>query len=227
MEIDTASLVVHRDTDSIMTWVTDNLSKFALDFIFDSQLLITNVYKRAIRGSVKDALRLQNLDHNALKKLQAFRRSGKTSLTIDIDSEAVQKSQAIDRQLQLDKKKRMKECRILALGTAISGKEEIIRFMKRCHGYNEHERKMLASTIRQHLHDSLRSIISELEQRGIEVETKENQHFCLVVKNDDRLPRAIQGTPIGKAICSFWADSSINKLMVHSSKFLLSKDAAL
>lgn len=54
---DSASLVVHRDTSSIRTWYTDTKSKLSRCFYFDGELFATDVYVRAVRGSVKESIR--------------------------------------------------------------------------------------------------------------------------------------------------------------------------
>jgi hypothetical protein len=161
MEIDTASLFVHRDTDSLITRVTDNLSKLSIKFEFDSKLFVSKVYERAFRSSVKKSLRVQNVDHTATKISRPFRAHGTEHPRVHVDDEAAKNSREIDLQLQRDKRRLIRECKILALGGAKSGKEEVIRSMKFLEdgGYNADERQMFRLTIRQNLLDSVRSVI--------------------------------------------------------------------
>lgn len=49
MDRDTASLIVHRDSDSIITATSASSSKWSVQFAFDSELFITRVYDRWIR----------------------------------------------------------------------------------------------------------------------------------------------------------------------------------
>ncbi|RGP78862.1 hypothetical protein FLONG3_3061 [Fusarium longipes] len=53
MNQDTASLFVHRDNDSIMTATSVSSSKWSLQFSFDKEILVTNVYERWIRKFAK------------------------------------------------------------------------------------------------------------------------------------------------------------------------------
>jgi guanine nucleotide-binding protein G(i) subunit alpha len=53
MDRDTDSLIVHRDTDSIVTATSVSSSKWSLQFAFDKELLVTNVYERWIRKLAK------------------------------------------------------------------------------------------------------------------------------------------------------------------------------
>ena len=50
MNLDSASLIVHRDTDSIATQITDHLSKLSYTFSFDREVFTSNVYERYFRG---------------------------------------------------------------------------------------------------------------------------------------------------------------------------------
>jgi hypothetical protein len=54
---DSVSLYVHRDSASLTSKMTDNLSKISRVFEFDSDVFSTGVYERAFRGSVKDLLK--------------------------------------------------------------------------------------------------------------------------------------------------------------------------
>jgi hypothetical protein len=54
---DSVSLYVHRDSASLTSKVTDNLSKISRVFEFDSNIFSTGVYERAFRGSVRELLR--------------------------------------------------------------------------------------------------------------------------------------------------------------------------
>jgi hypothetical protein len=72
--IDSASLFVHRDSASLISQWTDNLSKLSAVFSFDRELFVSKVYERAIRGSVKKALRRQQGDTQARMRSQAIDR---------------------------------------------------------------------------------------------------------------------------------------------------------
>jgi hypothetical protein len=82
MKSDSASLLVLRDTDSIFSYVTDNLSKISKEFRFDRLLFGTKVYGKALRGSIKKSLQLQ----------QAISRPGArhTFPNIDLSTSAVE-----------------------------------------------------------------------------------------------------------------------------------------
>ncbi|KAI4932446.1 hypothetical protein J4E85_002844 [Alternaria conjuncta] len=54
---DSISLYVHRDSASLTSKMTDNMSKISRVFEFDSNIFSTGVYERAFRGSVRDLLK--------------------------------------------------------------------------------------------------------------------------------------------------------------------------
>ena len=68
-QADSISLYVQRDTSSISSKWTDNLSKISR--VFDSNVFSTKVYERVFRGSVKDALKQQQVLAGAKARLQA------------------------------------------------------------------------------------------------------------------------------------------------------------
>ena len=224
MEIDTASLFVHRDTDSFITRMTYDSSKLSIIFGFDTQLFISKVYERAFRSSMKKSLRVRNVDHTAMKISRPFRAHGTEHPRVQVDDEAAKNSQEIDLRLQRDMRRLIRECKVLALGTAKSGKGEIIRNMKILEsGESDKDLLMFRREIRQNLFDAVQSIISAMEQFGIEPETEENRQFCMALKEcpADRFPHDILGTPTGEAIGSFWTDPSILRVLARSSGFSL------
>jgi hypothetical protein len=62
IEKDSESLLVLQDSRSFLTTITDNLSKLSWKFDFDDDLLITRIYKRAFRGSLRSSLRIWQRD---------------------------------------------------------------------------------------------------------------------------------------------------------------------
>ncbi|KAK4207144.1 G-protein alpha subunit-domain-containing protein [Rhypophila decipiens] len=67
MQDDTASLLVHRDVDSLLTGTATSITSFkrSIIFHFDSTLFTSRIYQRWIRGSVKKALFDQQTEKGA------------------------------------------------------------------------------------------------------------------------------------------------------------------
>jgi guanine nucleotide-binding protein subunit alpha len=206
MEIDTASLVVHRDTDSIITRMTDNLSKLSAVFSFDRELFVSKVYERALRGSVKESLKVQQGDLEARKR-----------------------SQAIDRKLKIDSKQLRRAYKVLLLGSGDSGKEQLVKYMKinGRNGYTVEELMMYRPTIYKNVIDSVKCLIEAMQQFEIEPEIEANRELCNLLMDYTLVPdpkEPLEKT-IGDAICSICKDSCVSKVMIHSSEFYMMDSA--
>lgn len=219
MEADTASLFVHRDSDSFMTQMTDRLSKLSVEFTFDWELFITKVYERALRGSVKESIRTLTVDLEAKKYTK----------TPKLGYEAIKRSQALDRRIEEDSRRLRRECKILVLGIA-DEKDQIIKQMKIVYGngYSEDELKLYRLTVYKNLMESVKSLISAMQQFQIEPERVENKAMCrMLMEYDVPVDRDVLiDKTIGHAISSVWTDPCIPKVMEHASEFYL-MDGAL
>jgi hypothetical protein len=65
MKGDSASLIAHYDSSSIVSKMTDNLSKLSMVFGFDSKLFATNVYQRTLQTSYRQRLKWQRDAHDS------------------------------------------------------------------------------------------------------------------------------------------------------------------
>lgn len=101
VEKDSASLIAHRDTASLVSRCTDNLSKLSLVFGFDGELFLTKVYDRAHRASVKATLRRQQYDTTSVKNRISYK-----------------KNEEIEKTIRADRKTQGREVKILLLGTS-------------------------------------------------------------------------------------------------------------
>lgn len=71
---DSVSLLVHRDTNSLASRITDKLSTLSIVFFFDQELFITKVYERVFWGSLKETMRRQQHDPEARERLKTINR---------------------------------------------------------------------------------------------------------------------------------------------------------
>lgn len=202
MEIDSASLFVHRDTASLISQWTDNLSKLSAVFSFDRELFVSKVYDRALRGSVKEALR---------------RQQG--------DTQARMRSQAIDRRLEVDSRQLRREVKVLLLGSGDSGKDEIAKQWKILHqnGYTAEELALYRPTIYKNVIDCAKGLIGAMEQFEIHPEQELNRTYCklLLDYSIDPDPNKPLGAKVGEAISSIWQDPCIPKILERSSEFYI------
>jgi len=143
MEEDTASLVVHRDVDSLMTSNTAmsiSSSKRSVIFEFDSELFISKIYQRWIRGSVKKSLQVQQGDtasNDVATKLRENTSSWRplpipTPRIVISSTGELKRSRLIDRYLKEDMKRLRGEYEILLAGDA--SRHEVAKQMEIAHG---------------------------------------------------------------------------------------------
>ncbi|KAM7201197.1 G-protein alpha subunit domain containing protein [Naviculisporaceae sp. PSN 640] len=111
MEDDTASLLVHRDVDSLVTGTATSItsSKRSIIFDFDSKLFTTRIYQRWIRGSVKKSLLQQQYE-----KLGTAASWPKTSQSDE--KLLARRSRDIDITLIREEKSLRRELKILVVG---------------------------------------------------------------------------------------------------------------
>ncbi|KAK4210542.1 G-protein alpha subunit-domain-containing protein [Rhypophila decipiens] len=124
MEDDTASLLVHRDVDSLLAGTATSIrsSKRSIVFDFDSTLFLSRIYQRWIRGSVKKALLEQQNDKSAMPVSNGrFRLSSTFDMAGGFDARwdrklLEQRSQEIDHDIMRDEKLLKRQVQILVLG---------------------------------------------------------------------------------------------------------------
>lgn len=76
---DSASLLAHRDSSSLLSYYTDNHSKWSVVFDFDREVLGSKAYERAVRSALKTVVWKRRKD---LEELEAHSRA-KQSIIID------------------------------------------------------------------------------------------------------------------------------------------------
>jgi hypothetical protein len=205
-EYDSASLFVHRDTDSFISNLTDNLSKLSVVFSFDRELFVSKVYERVLRGSIKESLR---------------RQQGSV--------EAIRRSLAIDRRIDNDLRMLRRECNVLLFGRDESGMSELVKQWKIIHngGHTAEELAAYRLTIYENVINCAKTLIKAMEQFEIRPERESNQAYCGFLLNYslDLDPTKPLGTEIGEAISSIWQDPCIPKILERSNEFSMMDSA--
>lgn len=125
---DTSSLYVQRDTSSIYSRCTDNLSKISKIFEFDRELFISKVYEKALRGSLKDTVK-------------SMRRE-QVQPCVTVTSEEIKRNKLVERELKVHAIKMSKECNVLLLGDT-DCRRTFIKSMKIAYsgGFTSEERR--------------------------------------------------------------------------------------
>ena len=182
---------------SLSSRCTDNLSKLSVVFAFDSELLASKVYKRALQSSFRARLRWPKED---IETMQASKRS-----------------KLIDRSLEEDAKYVKDEIKVLLLGAPGSGKEFIINQLRlACPGlYSERELAMRRFTVYSALIKSAKSLIKALDNSQIQLKLEVNRQHCSFLADFslDPDPEKPLEARVAKAIYSIWHDPFIRNAM--------------
>ena len=126
---DTSSLYVQRDSTTIFSRCTDNLSKISRMFEFDRELFISKVYEKALRSSLKDTV-----DNMRRENQQPY---------VTVTPEERDRNKLIDHELEEHAKRLRNEQKVLLLGDQDCART-FFKFMKIAHsdGFTYEEREM-------------------------------------------------------------------------------------
>lgn len=227
VELDSASLFVHRDSSSFISRWSDNLSKFSIRFDFDRELFVTKVYEKVFRGSVKDSLlRQHGLTRQENNKVSTKQQTPAMSRE---EIQAKRRSQAIDRTLEEDSRRLRRECKVLLLGTAESGKGEIVKQMKIIHqnGYTRDELIGYRYTIHRNVIDCAKALVEAIKMLDIRPESDVNSSYYnfLLDYTVDPDPDVPLKDTVGEAIDALWKDPFIAEVLESSDEFYLMDSA--
>jgi guanine nucleotide-binding protein G(i) subunit alpha len=135
---DASSLYVQRDSMSIYSRCTDNLSKISKMFEFDRELFVSKVYEKALRGSLKDTV------ENIRQKQQ---RSD-----VRVSQEERDRDMIIQRDIKEHAAKMKREVNVLLLGECdcVQG---FIKNMKIRHadGFTDDERRVYKEVVMKYM----------------------------------------------------------------------------
>lgn len=193
-QFDSASLYVHRDSNSIISRFTDNLSKLSIVFDFDSELFASKIYQQILRGSVKQALKREQ--DNLL-------------------------SWKIDRRLQKDARSNQYEHKVIVLGTEASGRRDLMKMIKILHNDNATGLLSCRLDIHKHIIKSVADLIGILEKLKIipEKEVNREHHTFLRLHLETLHLGTFLDIHVGEAISSLWKDPCVSRIVDLSSEF--------
>ncbi|KAI5287996.1 Guanine nucleotide-binding protein alpha-2 subunit [Ascosphaera aggregata] len=140
------------------------------------------------------------------------------------------RSQAIDKMLEQEAKKRRKECKILLLGAGESGKSTIVKQMKILHqnGYSQEELQSYRGPIYSNLMECAISLIQAMREFDIKPTcTKvyaEMEYLSTYQLSAD--PSEPISPAVGEAMTTLWSDSSVPALVARQNEFYFMDSAA-
>jgi guanine nucleotide-binding protein G(i) subunit alpha len=135
---DASSLYVQRDSMSIYSRCTDNLSKISKMFEFDRELFISKVYEKALRGSLKDTV--ENIRQKQLRP------------DVSVSREERDRGMIIERDIKEHAMKMKREVRVLLLGER-DCVQVFIKNMKIIHGdgFTDDDRRMYKEVVMKYM----------------------------------------------------------------------------
>jgi len=142
--------------------------------------------------------------------------------------EAAEKSKALDRQLEADKKMQELTIKLLLLGAGESGKSTLVKQMKIIHtdGYTTTELASYKTTIIDNLAHSMRTVMQAMKELKINLANQSNRvHVKAILAhcaaNSDKL------TPeVAEAIKALWVDGGVQECYSRNSEYQLNDSAA-
>ncbi|MCJ1414340.1 hypothetical protein MMC32_000666 [Xylographa parallela] len=180
---DSSSLIVLHDAASGFTTCTDSTgssSRWSRMFPFDTELLISPVYQRAVRAVFKPSrLRDKNADRDSLKSM---------GISGSIETEAYNRirSEQIDETLRKNQKQMQNVIKVLLMGGATSGKLTIIEHIRACHGgYSQEELEAYRIEILWVVVDAMRIVLGYADENGLKLEKEKNVEMVLPKSGDN------------------------------------------
>ena len=149
-------------------------------FPFDTELLISPVYQRAVRAVFKPSrLRDKNADRDSLKSM---------GISGSIETEAYNRirSEQIDETLRKNQKQMQNVIKVLLMGGATSGKLTIIEHIRACHGgYSQEELEAYRIEILWVVVDAMRIVLGYADENGLKLEKEKNVEMVLPKSGDN------------------------------------------
>jgi len=201
---DSSSLYVQRDSTSLYSRYTDNLSKISKVFEFDRELFVSKVYEIALRSSLKDTV----------ENLRRHESHG------DSSPEEKERTKLIDRQLEEDSRRLRRECKVLLLGDRDCGQSYMQQMrIAHGHGFNTEELGHYQAAVTNNVWDIIKTTNYIVQKFDTELDETTKIHARL-------LSQELKNDPTDNTCISIGAAEAIQRLWASEqfSKFLESAD---
>jgi hypothetical protein len=202
---ETSSLYVQRDSTSLYSLGTDNLSNVSVEFQFDRELFVSKVYERTLRGSLKEALIQQ-------KKRIKIRPPNKEKLQNKL-------SHMMDALLEADARDRMR-FRILLLGSPESGKKELVKKLMLMNPYHYTDEEISSlrlqiTIIALHvMRETLHVAIQSMNEMEIDIKPYVYQ-LSGALREIDEFDTSHATSTAVEAVTTLWGNSQFAGIIVH------------
>jgi guanine nucleotide-binding protein G(i) subunit alpha len=206
---DTSSLYVQRDSTSIYSRCTDNLSKISKMFEFDRELFISKVYEKALRGSLKDTV-------------ENMRREQQQPYVI-VTPEERKRNKLIERELEEHAKKLRRECKVLLLGDRDCA-QTFIKSMKIAHssGFTHEEREKYQKVVMNNIMLVMKGMAWILKNGDIDLDDTAKMHAKVLSQEIEKIQTGdgkitIEGAG---AVQGLWKDKQFVKRLLNYEVYI-------
>lgn len=211
MELDSASLIVHRDSSSFISRWSDNFSKISIRFDFDRDLFITHVYERAFRNFMRGfTSRRSDL---ALHDIRVTSTTGQNLLRRRAGYRP--NFLEIDQNFYPYKERRSNDRKVLLLGDAAGRKSWLLINEKimRHQGFPGNERLQYKEIIRQNVLHCIGSLLEAMSDLNARPEWTLNYgHHDFLIRHLQDLETRTELNPVSAtAINALWEDPCLKQ----------------
>ena len=174
---DSSSLIVLHDTASNSTACTNSTntsSKWSMIFPFDTELLKSPVYQRAIRAVFKPSRRRErNMDSDPFKAEGILRN-------LNIEAYNRIRSEQIDDSIRENQKQMQNVIKVLLMGHTNSGKLSVLEHIQVSHGgYAQEELEAYRTEILLVVVDAMNLVLEYADEIGLKVESEKKVEMIL------------------------------------------------
>lgn len=149
--------------------------------------------------------------------------------SVESDNRSQLQNEKINEEIEVAKRDKRNEVKLLLLGAGESGKSTILKQMKLIHdgGFTPEEREPYKEIIYNNAVQSIHVILEAMEVLGIPLENPENQyHYDFILDHNQQIHQFTLLPEVVKAIKALWADSGVQETFTRSNEYQLNDSAS-
>jgi len=201
---DTSSLYVQRDSTSIYSRCTDNLSKLSKKFTIDRELFVSKVYEKALRGSLKDTV-------------EKMRREQQQPHVVATPEER-NNNELIERELEKHARKIRREWKVLLLGDRDCA-QTFIKSMKIAHssGFTYEELEKYQEVVMKNIICVMEGMVRILKNGDVYLDDTAKMHAKVLSQEIEKIQTGDRKVTIEGAIAvhGLWEDKQFVKRILN------------
>jgi hypothetical protein len=217
---DSSSLYVQRSSTSVhsrASQYTDNLSNFSKSFEFDRTLRETKVYEPFLKVTTKTAVETWRRQKKKVTSSSTSIRASVEKLRFQsspAQEEGSQKSQAIDDEIQRERRSHRNSCKVLVLGDEDYG-QLFLKQMKIHHsnGFTTEELQIYKGVVKSNIWYIIQQIVSVVSTLEMDEKTKNLVEFLSQEFAKYPAPDTATFSTAVEALQELWASKQLRELL--------------